>query len=95
MSTLRKVMMLPITPQLCAKVCIEYRKVISESVKGVFFDHLGKVFSAMINEGLLPADAKISFLYWDDRFDAWVVLIESEMYHELPHDKQAPLLDLE
>ena len=95
MSTLRKVMMLPITPQLCRKLGVGYHKIICENVKGVFVDHLTKVFASMINEGLLPGDAKLSFLYEDSRFQGWCILIESEMYPELQPNKLAPLLDFE
>jgi len=95
MSTLRKIKMLPITIQLCENLRVDYTRIVSENISGVYIEHLFKVFTAMTNTGLLPADAKLSFLYFDPRFNCWAILIESEMYEELEQGVPAPLLDLE
>ena len=84
MSRPRNIKMLPITPQPCRRLGVPFERVICENVKGVFVDHLYKVFTAMINQSILPADAKISFLYYDSRFEAWAILIESILYENIP-----------
>ena len=87
-------MMLPITEELCFKFHVPYKKIINKG-KGVFLDHLCKMFASMINEGVLPADAKMTYLYFDGRFESWAVLIESSMYPEVKRGTLAPLLELE
>jgi len=89
----RKIQMLPLDMEFFRRIGADMNKVIAQVRSGVHINNLIKIIDAMSKEGHLPGDARMEWLYFDPRFNAWAVLITSEMYRELAFDEMAPLLE--
>lgn len=89
----RQVRMLPLDTAFFDRINADITKVVGVVMSGVHVNNLLKIISAMINQGWLPPDAKMEWLYFDTRLNNWAVLIWSATYRELAFDEMAPLLE--
>jgi len=89
----RKFKMLTLDTMFFQRINMDITKVVSPTMAGVHLNNLIKIIEGLSNEGHLPADARMEWLYFDPRFNNWAVLIASESYQALAYDEMAPLVE--
>lgn len=90
----RRVQMLMLDTTFFQRLGMDITKVISPTMAGVHLNNLIKIIEGLTNEGYLPPDSRMEWLYFDPRFNNWAVLIASESYRQLAFDEMAPLVEI-